>query len=251
MSPDASDANAQEDDIVASNMGKYFDGHLAAYNGCTGAAQDSEKGYRGDGPTACERNTGTAQDTCPLLAAAQESNARGASSDVHNSLATEHVESVADLLEHFEVGVAIASSASAAQAAEFGNAGLIRCERCDQIGHTADACPFFASGRADHSDASWGDTVPHLQQTQISITSNGNIVERSQLQPGWWEGQRVEVSVNNHWFVLGKASGEGCNCLIDTLRQLLPTTMCNVSSIRAELERLHAGSASAIVPSDY
>ena len=61
----------------------------------------------------------------------------------------------------------------------------------------------------------------------------------------------MEVSVNNNWFVLGKASGEGCNCLIDTLRQLLPTPMCNVSFVRAELERRHARSPTAIVRGDF
>ena len=44
-----------------------------------------------------------------------------------------------------------------------------RCHRCDKIGHTANACPFFRKERDDHSDAGWGDTTPHLQQTQIFI----------------------------------------------------------------------------------
>ena len=96
-----------------------------------------------------------------------------------------------------------------------------------------------------------GDTTPHLQQTEISITSGGDVVERSQRQPGWWQGKRVEVSVNGIWFVLGRASGESCNCLIDTLRQLLPTFLCSVSFVRAELERRHARTPTAIAPLDF
>ena len=70
-----------------------------------------------------------------------------------------------------------------------------RCPRCDRVGHTSDACPFYKGARENHPDASWGDTTPHLQQTEISITSGGEVVERSQRQLGWWQGKRVEVSV--------------------------------------------------------
>ena len=126
-----------------------------------------------------------------------------------------------------------------------------RCPRCDRVGHTSDACPFYKGARENHPDASWGDTTPHLQQTEISITLGGEVVERSQRQPGWWQGKRVEVSVNGIWFVLGRASGESCNCLIDTLRQLLPTNLWSVSFVRAELERRHARTPTAIAPLDF
>ena len=86
-----------------------------------------------------------------------------------------------------------------------------RCHRCDKIGHTADACPFFENERDNHSDAGWGDTTPHLQQTQIFISVEGEAVECNQRLPGWWIGQQLEISVDSIWFVLGSASGEGCN----------------------------------------
>lgn len=41
------------------------------------------------------------------------------------------------------------------------------------------------------------------------------------------------------FYYLGNASGEGCNCLIDTLRQTIPGIMRNVSRVRAELEQRH------------
>ena len=86
-----------------------------------------------------------------------------------------------------------------------------RCCRCDKIGHTADACIFFANERDDHPDAGWGDTTPHLQQTQILLTVKGQVIERNRRPPGWWNGQRLEISVDGIWFVPGSASGEGCN----------------------------------------
>ena len=126
-----------------------------------------------------------------------------------------------------------------------------RCQRCDKIGHKTDACPFFKKERDTHSDAKWGDTTPHLQQTQILISVEGEAVECCQRLPGWWIGQKLEISVDGMCFVLGSASGEGCNCLIDTLRQVLPTFVCDVALVRAELERRHAQNSTAILPFDY
>ena len=126
-----------------------------------------------------------------------------------------------------------------------------RCHRCDKIGHTANACPFFRKDRDNHSDAGWGDTTPHLQQTQIFINVQGEPVERNQRLPGWWIGQQLEISVDSIWFALGSASGECCNCLIDTLRQVMPTFICDVPSVRAELERRHARRSTAIIQFDY
>ena len=57
--------------------------------------------------------------------------------------------------------------------------------------------------------------------------------------------------MDSNWFVLGSASGEGCNCLIDTLRQVLPTFVCDVALVREELERRHARGSTPILPFDY
>ena len=50
---------------------------------------------------------------------------------------------------------------------------------------------------------------------------------------------------------LGSASGKGCNCLIDTLRQVTPGIMCNVAGVRADLENRHRGCHTHITPGDY
>ena len=76
-------------------------------------------------------------------------------------------------------------------------------------------------------------------------------MEQCQRAVGWFYHQRLEISVNNINFVLGKASGEGCNCLIHSFQKILPTSMFDVPFVRAELERRHAGRPTAIVRGDY
>ena len=125
------------------------------------------------------------------------------------------------------------------------------CSRCDAVGHSSAACPLFPHPREAHADAQPGDNVPHINETEIVITVDDLVAERNQLHPGWWEGRRIEIAVNGTHFILGRASGEDCNCLIYTLQQVLPTRMFNVSFVRAELERRHAGRPTAIVRRDY
>ena len=128
---------------------------------------------------------------------------------------------------------------------------LLRCTRCDQVGHVAAFCPFFRQERDGHADAQLGDNVPHINQVQITISANSVVMEESQREVGWWENQRIEIAVGNINFVLGRASGEGCNCLIYSFQRILPTSMFNVAFVRAELERRHAGRPTAIVRRDY
>ena len=128
---------------------------------------------------------------------------------------------------------------------------LLRCTRCDQVGHVAAFCPFFRHERDGHADAQLGDNVPHINQVQIIISANGVVMQESQREVGWWENQSIEVAVGNINFVLGRASGEGCNCLIDSFKQILPTSVFDVAFVRAELERRHAGRPTAIVRRDY
>ena len=90
-----------------------------------------------------------------------------------------------------------------------------------------------------------------MNQVNITITADGAAVEQCQRAVGWFYHHKLEISVDNIKFVLGKASGEGCNCLIYTFQKILPTKMFDVRSVRAELERHHAGRPTAIVRGDY
>ena len=125
------------------------------------------------------------------------------------------------------------------------------CSRCDAIGHSAESCPHYRHEREAHADAALGDNVPHISQVDITIRANGAIVEQCQREVGWWENQSIEIAVGNINFVLGRASGEGCNCLIYSFQQILPTSMFDVAFVRAELERRHAGRPTAIVRRGY
>ena len=128
---------------------------------------------------------------------------------------------------------------------------LLQCTRCGDVGHDAEHCPFFRRTREAHADAQMGNNVPHMNQVNITIRVDGAIVEQCQRAVGWSYHQRLDISVNNINFVLGKASGEGCNCLIHSFQKILPTSMFDVPFVRAELERRHAGRPTAIVRGDY
>ena len=54
---------------------------------------------------------------------------------------------------------------------------LLRCTRCDRVGHAAAFCPFFRHERDGHADAQLGDNVPHINQVQITITADGVVVD--------------------------------------------------------------------------
>ena len=76
-------------------------------------------------------------------------------------------------------------------------------------------------------------------------------------EPFWYEGLKLEVVVDGQHFELGTASGDGHNCLIDTLRKLL-NRRCgffipegSVVDVRNRLEGKHSDLASAITPGDY
>ena len=128
---------------------------------------------------------------------------------------------------------------------------LLQCSRCGDVGHDAERCPFFRRAREAHADAQVGDNVPHMNQVDITIRVDGASVEQCQRAIGWFYNHKIEVSVDNIHFVLGRASGEGCNCLIYSFQQILPTSMFDVPFVRAELERRHAGRPTAIVRRDY
>ena len=57
--------------------------------------------------------------------------------------------------------------------------------------------------------------------------------------------------VDDRPYILGGASGVGCNCLIDTLRQKLPDIICNVVLVRHLLEQRHRDRPTRITSGDY
>ena len=80
-----------------------------------------------------------------------------------------------------------------------------RCSACDVPGCWAarSTCHFRGRQRDDHADAALGDIVPHMYQTVVRWQPSG-LVDI--------DGVRYEA---------GKADGLGCNCLIESLRQVL------------------------------
>ena len=105
---------------------------------------------------------------------------------------------------------------------------LLQCSRCGDVGHDAEHCPFFRRSREAHADAQLGDNVPHMNQVDITIRVDGASVEQCQREIGWFYNHKIEISVDNINFILGRASGEGCNCLIYSFQKILPTSMFDV-----------------------
>ena len=108
---------------------------------------------------------------------------------------------------------------------------LSRCAACDQLGHDAASCPFFAGrAREAHPDAALGDTVPHM--FQMDVRRDGAFF--------WVDGRKYRR---------GYASGRDNNCLIDTLRQKLGL-ICNVEWVRSQLQLRFAEPGLAQVTAD-
>jgi len=137
---------------------------------------------------------------------------------------------------------------------------MLRCTSCDKPGHANNEdrqCEFYGRARGqiewalNHPDSGLGNTVPHISETQIRVSSNGVEQTEAHREPFWYENQVLEIEVAGHAYRLGSASGDGCNCLIDTLRQKLPGIICNVSQVRQELENRHRGKATQISPGAY
>ena len=81
-----------------------------------------------------------------------------------------------------------------------------------------------------------------MSETRIRIYADGVEQTHQRRQAYWYnEHSQVEIHLEGQRFGLGHASGDGCNCLIDTLRQLLPIGGCDVAAVRENLEALHRG----------
>ena len=105
------------------------------------------------------------------------------------------------------------------------------------------ACPYFGRCREDHQDAELGDSIPHMRETHITCTADGFAIEGRHGIDWWKQYKDVCFSINevNH-FSMGKASGEECNCLIDTLRQQM-NLKCDVRAVRNYLQTQHSNLA--------
>jgi hypothetical protein len=135
-----------------------------------------------------------------------------------------------------------------------------RCTSCDKPGHANNEdprCVFYRRNRGqidwapNHPDSQLGNTVPHISETQIRISCNGVEQTEAHREPYWYRNQVIDIEVDGHTYRLGNASGDECNCLIDTLRQKLPGIICNISWVRQELENIHRGKDTQIIPGDY
>ena len=82
----------------------------------------------------------------------------------------------------------------------------------------------------------------------IRISADGVEQTAARRNPFWYRGLRLDITLDGQNVYLGHASGDGCICLIDMLRQEIPGVICSVSKVRSELERRHRGQPTEIVP---
>ena len=129
-----------------------------------------------------------------------------------------------------------------------------RCEDCGEWGHATKAdeqCIYYGRAPEDHQDALPGDTIPHISQVHVEIYADDVLQTSQRRKPYWYEGQAVEVKFDGKYYSLGRASGDGCNCLIDSLRQVSPFKICGVNIVRAMLDSQHRSGPERIIPGDY
>ena len=96
------------------------------------------------------------------------------------------------------------------------------CHACGRVGccTTRLVCPFYNRGRENHRATGLGNNVPHMAQTRIEILKDDAAVDTGRiLVPMWWISHRIVIRIEGVDYFMGAASGHGCNCLIDTLRQ--------------------------------
>ena len=100
------------------------------------------------------------------------------------------------------------------------NVASERCAACDRVNCSIDNpdCPYYHRCREPHADAQLGDNVGHMRQMAIAFEAR-------------------TVIINGKRFLPGGASSESCNCLIDTLRQVLHL-QCDLAGVRRHLMTL-------------
>ena len=107
------------------------------------------------------------------------------------------------------------------------------CSKCDRKGCSPanPQCPYFGRDRHSHPDGGWGDTVPHLTQTE-------------------WRMDGDTVVVDGMTFTRGRATGVHNNCLIDTLRQTAGVSV-NVDHVRSQLQVLFPNGPQRVSECNY
>ena len=88
-----------------------------------------------------------------------------------------------------------------------------------------------------------------MSETRIRVVANGVEQTAARRTPYWYANQAIDVYVNGVAYGLGVASGDGCNCFIDSLRQKLPGVICSVPLVRALLEEPQGSSFPGAAPS--
>ena len=106
------------------------------------------------------------------------------------------------------------------------------CERCGRAGHEGAACPSFSQPRLEHSDATSRGVGPHMFQISVSRRGDCFVVE-------------------GNTYSLGRASGQGNNCLIDTLRQALGLAGISLEGVRETLKAQFTRGPSKVEDANY
>ena len=117
------------------------------------------------------------------------------------------------------------------------------CHACDRKGcwNENPCCLFFRRSRDAHQDATLGNNVPHCRgELDIRVLEDEVAVPTgvTPMAADWWKDKNVVIEIDGDAYRMGKASGLGCNCLIDTLRQCLNVS-CNAAFIRKRLREKH------------
>ena len=112
------------------------------------------------------------------------------------------------------------------------------CHACGVVGcwRTKLTCRYYNRDRVKHRDAGLGDTVPHMREVNVVCVADGSAREGRQ-NINWWLGRQVHfVFQRDLVYFMGSASGDECNCLIDSLRQCLDV-ICDVARVRSLVQR--------------
>ena len=112
--------------------------------------------------------------------------------------------------------------------------GIRECTKCGRAGCNPNSplCSYFGRERLQHPDAGWGDNVPHMRELR-------------------WERQGQHICIEGELFAKGKATGQGNNCLIDTLRQTLGLEV-DVRFVRRRLQsQFHRPGADVVLENNF